>query len=97
MSKEIAKDLKIILMKNDIEIEIDAEKEEKLDSVLSQLQGHTFIKVEGRRINTADMSGVYYPEDIEKAQKKRRGMWKCDKGVWHERNETCYCNRPLGR
>ncbi len=94
---EIAKELKIVVMRNGVEIALEGDKLELFERVLSQHEGSQFIKLEGRTINTADLSGVFLPGDVEVLYMRKRGMWQCDKGRWHKRNEDCYCNRPLGR
>lgn len=94
---KISKELKIILLRNGVEIALEGDKLKDFEMLLSQNEGSSFIRLEGRTINTADLTGVFLPEDVEELYYRKRGMWKCSKGTWHQRNEECSCNRPLGR
>jgi len=97
MNQEIAKDLKVIIMKNGIEITLEGEKLERFENALQELGGqHRLIKIEGRSLNTAELVGIFYPDDLEELYMRKRGMWKCGKGRWHQKNEDCHCYRPLG-
>lgn len=97
MSKEISQGLKVVVMRNGVEITLEGKKLKAFEGMLEKNTGSQFIRLEGRTINTADLMGVYLPEDLEVLYMKKRGMWQCSKKVWHERNEDCFCNRPPGR
>lgn len=97
MNKEITKELKVIVIKNGIEVYLEGERLERFENALQELGGqHKLVRIEGRSINTAELVGIFYPEDLEVVYMRKRGMWQCEKGTWHKRNEECYCNRPLG-
>lgn len=87
MTTEITKNLKIILMRNGIEINIE---EDKLIPLLKMIETKRFIKIGEYIINTADISGIYDARLLEENWYKKNGYWKCKKGnYWHKRNEEC--------
>jgi len=83
---------KCIVMRNGIEVWIEeGEKLKKLEIVLQNLDGHTFINWEGRSFNTADMVGLFIPEDMDDMKRRKNGDWKCHGGIWHQKGERCDC------
>lgn len=72
---EITKQIKIIIMRNGIEIRLEGDKLRAFENALSKNEGSQFIRLEGRIINTADLSGIFYPEDLEELYERKRGNW----------------------
>jgi len=97
MTTEIAKKQKCLRLRSGIEIWLDEEKWIRLEEVLSSLAVKKFIDIEGRIINTADIEGIYKPEDLEELNRRKNGQWKCDYNIWHHRNETCECAQKAWR
>ena len=88
MKKEIAKIEKFILMRNGIRIYLDEVESKVLSKVLEGNTESTFLEVKGRYINTADLSGIFLPEDYENLWHEKRGDWQCKScGKWLSRNE----------
>ena len=91
MTQEITTNLMCIVMRNNIIIWIEKERAEKLYHILPTITQSKFIEFDGRMINTADISGIFTPQDMEDYTRRKNGQWKCDKGNWHERKEECNC------
>lgn len=90
-STKLVKQQKCIVMRNGVEIWVDLDKADQIEQVLVDLKNHSFIRFEGRYINTADCSGVYLPEDMDDMKRRKNGQWKCKAGNWHDRFEDCVC------
>jgi len=87
MSKEISRDLMCVSMREGVELWFE---KEKLEALLDLMEKRRFINIEGRIINTADISGIYKAEDLEDRTRRKNGMWKCQKvDWWHNRGEIC--------
>ena len=90
--KELSVPSKCVVFRNGIEVWIpEGEKLAKFENALDNLQNHMFVAWEGRRMNTADMVGIYLPSDMEDMKRRKNGEWQCKKGVWHERHQDCSC------
>ena len=89
---ELTKSLRCIVMRNGIEVWIEDEKLENLKKVLLSSDKHSFIEVEGKILNTADISGVFSPQDLEEMTRRKNGDWKCKFDNWHAKRERCQCN-----
>jgi hypothetical protein len=97
MNTEMSKNLVCILMREGVEIWIEAEK---LEPLMGMLETKRFIKIEGRIINTADISGIYPAGDMENLTRRKNGQWKDQKGIWHDKGErVCKCGNvvPFGK
>jgi len=83
---------KCVCFRNGVEIWIpEGEKLDKFQSLLSNLSNHMFVGWEGRNMNTADIVGIFMPEDIEDMKRRKNGQWKCQKGSWHDKFQECSC------
>ncbi|MDD4411782.1 MAG: hypothetical protein PHO58_04730 [Bacilli bacterium] len=89
MNQEITKPQKCIVMRNGAEIWIDEDKANELEIILANLKESKFIFSDGRTFNTADISNILLPEDMEDITRRKNGQWKCKYGHWHERGEQC--------
>lgn len=92
MNKEIANKQKCIVIRYGIEIWIDEDKWKKLEFALDNQIGQ-FYNIEGRRVNKADLVGIFYPIDLEEMKRRKNGQWKCGYGQWHNRGEVCECHK----
>lgn len=90
--KQITKNLKCISMRNGIEIWIEADRAKMLQKQLPQLQSHKFIDFDERIINTADLTGIFTPQDMADLTNRKNGQWKCEKGKWHDKATECECH-----
>lgn len=85
---------KCVVFRNGVQIWIpEGEKLEKFQSILGNLQSHMFVNWDGRSMNTADITGVFEPNDMEDMQRRKNGGWKCKDQTWHDRGEKCTCDR----
>lgn len=90
MTNEIANQMKCIVMRNGIEIWTDARKAEQFEQDwVHGLKGA--VTFEKRTLNTADILGVFLPDDMEDLIRRKNKQWKCQHGNWHDRNEKCEC------
>lgn len=94
--KELSVPSKCVVFRNGVEIWIpEGEKLAKLQNALANLQSHMFIEWEGRSMNTADMSGIFTPIDMEDMKRRKNGEWQCQRGTWHEKRQECACRPPV--
>lgn len=93
MENELSRELKIILMRNGVQIALEGEKLKSFEKLLSENSGSRFIRLEGRTINTADLSGVFLPRDVEELRYRNQGKWQCSCGMWIDKFKECdACN-----
>lgn len=91
--KTLSKPSVCLLMRQGVQIWIEKDRADNLIQILSRLSGHKFIEYEGRSINTADVSGIFTPEDMADMVRRKNGEWTCQKGNWHTRRDLCNCGR----
>lgn len=90
ISPDVAR--KCVVFRNGIEIWIpEGEKLERFQTLLTNLQSHMFVSWEGRNMNTADITGIFKPEDMEAMKRQKKGEWQCKYGTWHDKNSECEC------
>ena len=88
MTNKITVPQKCILMRNGVEIWLDSEKAERFgNDWTAGLKA--VVKIEGRFLNTVDITGIYSPEDLENLTRRKNGEWQCKKGYWHAKFENC--------
>jgi len=81
---------KVILVRGGIEIWTNETKAERFQRDWEAgLKGA--VGFEGRTLNTADIMGVFYPEDIEDMARRKNRQWQCKYGNWHDWGEKCQC------
>lgn len=86
---------KCVVFRNGIEIWIpEGEKLDKFQSLLCNLKSHMFVMWEGRNMNTADITGIFKPEDMEAMKRMKKGEWQCRYGTWHDKKSECACRDP---
>lgn len=95
MSNEVSKSLVCIVIRNGIQIWVEADRAEKLRQVLRNSTEHKFIEFDDRVINTADLTGVFTPEDMEELTHRKNGEWMCKHGNWLAKNELCACGQHM--
>lgn len=81
---------KVIVMRNGIQIWTDAQKAERFEADW-RAGMKASVGFEGRSLNSVDILGVFYPEDIEDLTRRKNGQWKCSSSTWHDRGERCFC------
>ena len=92
MQTEIANKQKVLLTYDGIELWLDEEKWKKLEYALDNQIGQ-FYEIEGRRVSKSNITGIWYPIDIEEKKRRKNGQWKCSYGRWHNRGENCECHK----
>lgn len=89
MATEITKKQMCIQTRSGIELWIN---EEDAHKAFASLNGAgRFVVLEGRMLNAADVVGIFKPEDMDGATRRKNGQWKCNGGQWHDRGEKCTC------
>jgi|TARA_R100001530_G_scaffold1410_2_gene2577 hypothetical protein len=91
MTKAIEKEQMCVCMRHGIEIWTTKDKAQELKQALQNITSSTFVGFEGRVINTADVIGIFFPEDMEDMVLRKNGQWKCKAGTWHEKFKECLC------
>ncbi len=87
----LVKKLRTLSMRNGVEISIEGEQENLL---LQELEKKRFVRVNGRLINSADVVGIFSPEDMEATIRRKNGQWKDKKGNWHDKGERVCPKHP---
>jgi hypothetical protein len=90
---ELANSQMCIVMRNGIEIWVDKDRALRLQAVLKGLSVNKFIDFDDRSINTADILGVFNPQDMDLHTRRKNGEWQCDKGRWHSKGQMCDCSK----
>lgn len=91
-NNQVSKSLRVILMRSGIEIWLEDDRIANVQKLLITMQSHKFIEIDDRTINTADISGIFTPQDIEEMTKRKNGNWKCKTGNWHTKKDPfCEC------
>lgn len=70
---------------------VDEHKARRIQEDLENKRIHGHFRIEGRTLNTVEITGVYYPQDIEDMTRRKNGQWKCLSEEWHDRNQKCEC------
>jgi len=90
MNNQLATQQKCVVMRNGIEVWLSKEGAEDFEKELhSGAKG--FVPLKGRTVNTADILGVFPPEDMEDLIRRKNREWKCKQGNWHNLGEKCNC------
>lgn len=85
--KEVSKNLVCLLMRNGIEIWLEKDRADNLVTALTAIKESKFINYDGRLINSADVSGLFTPQDMEDYTRRKNGQWKTSGGTWKDRFE----------
>lgn len=80
-----------VKMRNGIEIWIDEIRVNPLRLKLNDLKNHLFVQIDDQTFNTADISGIFDMDTIEKVRMLKQGMWECPKcEMWNTKKyEWC--------
>lgn len=93
MSNEVSKNLVCIVIRNGIHIWIEADRAETLRQVLHSANEHKFIEFDERFINTADLTGIFTPQDLAELTRRKNGEWQCKHGKWWNKGQSqCECS-----
>ena len=80
-----------VQMRSGVEIWVEADRAEKLQTALAKLSSHKFIRYEDQTVNTADIVGVFTAETMADNTRRKNGQWQCEGGTWHGRGQDCTC------
>jgi len=90
-TNSVALPQKCIVMRNGVEVWVERKKAEQFESDWQKGMIRGAVGIEGRTVNTMDVIGVFAPEDMDSATRRKNGDWKCHAGTWHQRFEKCEC------
>jgi hypothetical protein len=94
MTNELATKQLCIYVRNGIEIWLDEEKAKEFGDDLNNESVGKFNMIEGRLINTADIVGIFTPQDLEELKRRKQGQWKCKHSNWQPKEIThCDCGQ----
>lgn len=79
-----------VSIRNGVNIKISREEAEKLMQVANS--GAQFFDIKGRLVNKADLSGVFFDDDIALIGANKRGEYICKYGQYHKHGHICHCN-----
>lgn len=90
MTQELDTKRVCVLIRGDVELWIEANKRTHLQNVLAD-PTKRFIEINGQLVNTFEIVGVFEPTFIEEKTRRKNGQWRCEKGKWHDRGQSCEC------
>jgi len=93
MNQALSANLRCVVMRAGFFLWMEEAKAENLKKVLMQSNKTTFIEVDNRVINSSDIIGIFGPDEMDDYFRLKRGQWKCEYNIWHNRNDVCYCGR----
>lgn len=76
-------------MRSGVELWLENESLIKLQQLLDNIKQSTFVHFGDRTINTADIVGIFTPEDMVEHTHRKNGHWKCENEHWHDKFEKC--------
>ena len=88
---EVSKNLVCVSVRNGVQIWIEKERAENLIVTIGTLKESKFVNFESAVINTADIVGIFTPQQMEEVTRRKNGEWMCHRKVWHERFKKCGC------
>lgn len=72
---------------------IDSSRVHNIVQLINSQNKPAIIKVDKEYVAVNDIVGIVTPSQLETADRQRKGEWKCDHGIWHEKSESqCKCN-----
>ena len=93
MEKKLSKNLRIIVLRGDINIPIEEARSKLL---IREMESRKFINIDGRIINTVDIIGIFLASDLESVIRRKNGQWQDDKGGWRNKGEyACRCGNII--
>lgn len=93
MSQELTKNLKCVILRNGIEIWLEAERLNNLKTSL-KTNPKGFIEIDEEMINSADITGIFTALTMEEFSRRKNGEFKCKFGNWHTKKDNCECVNP---
>lgn len=93
MTNELSRDLVCVCMRNGVQVWIERDRGRALIAALSGPNAPQFIECDGNMLNRADITGIFNAPVMEETTRRKNGEWQCDRGVWHNRNQKCGCDR----
>jgi hypothetical protein len=87
--------LMCISMRNGVNIWVEKTRMDALYLVLEKSRESRFVTFDGTVINTADIVGIFTPQQMDEMSKRKRGLWDCQYGEWNARTELSYDCRHI--
>lgn len=94
MTNELAKKQMCIYIRNGIEIWLDEEKALQFGEDLNNESAGKFNTINGQVINSADIVGIFTPENMDDLKRRKQGQWKCKHNKWWPKEDSrCDCGQ----
>jgi len=86
-------EFRVILMKSGMPIWIRKKESDQLQPHLAGLSAHGFVRLErlDQTVNTANVDGVYTPQQYVVLTRIKKGEWICEYRRFHSKNQECEC------
>lgn len=97
MTSNLANQQMVIILRNGIEIWLDKAKADAIGEDLEQDRISKFFMAEGRRLNSVEIVGIFFPADLESLKRRKKGDWQCNYGTWHSKDDACQCAQENAR
>ena len=91
MTNKITKKQMVILTRSGVEIWLDESKAIEFGEDWRRGM-KAVVQLEGRYLNTVDITGIFTPQDLEDMKRRKNGEVLCKYGKWHPRNQECMCH-----
>lgn len=95
MTTELTTAQKVIVMKSGMAIWVAEDRATRLEDILAGSEGHRFVKLDDKTINSAEIEGIYTPAKYDDLAKIKQGMWQCQFLQWHGRRAECDCKQDI--
>jgi hypothetical protein len=80
--KELSKELRIISIRNGVEISVERER---IETLLPNIEKNRFFEISGEIISTKDIVGIFTPQAMEDVIRRKNGQWKDKNGIWRDK------------
>lgn len=99
MKEEIALQKVPVVMKGGLCHWVSPETCSRIQQALQSQTAHSFMRISelGITVNTAEVEGVYTPEQYAEMCRIKQGEWRCQSGRWHKKKEVCDCELEAAR
>ena len=80
---ELSKELRVISIRNGVELSVE---KDRIDALLPKLEKGGFCQINEEFVNAKDIVGIFTPQAIEGAIRRKNGQWYDSKTArWYEK------------
>ncbi len=85
----------IISLFGDRTVKVTDGQAKHIDQLMDQKPKPEFIKLDGNRIKTSEITGIWSDGQWDRMKHEKMGEWQCADGHWHAQKEKwCMIDRP---